>query len=74
MRLPAVPEKPVRLLRLDEVRKPLADCRGSESNQVRDRAIIRLLLDCGIGAHGLSVADLDFEQDIAIVIGKGWRA
>jgi integrase len=39
--------------------------------------MVRMMLDCGIRRSelmGLAVDDLDFEQDIAIVLGKGRRA
>lgn len=54
----------------------LAACKGSEFTERRDTAVIRLLIDTGIRSSellGLGVADLDFEQDIAIVLGKGGR-
>jgi site-specific recombinase XerD len=77
MHPPAVPEKPVPVLTDDEVKRLLYACRGSEFTALRDSAMIRMMLDCGIRRSelmGLAVDDLDFEQDIAIVLGKGRRA
>ncbi len=76
MRPPAVPEQPIPILTDDDVRRLLAACRGSGFTEVRDTAMIRMLLDCGIRRAelmGLNVADVDFEQDVALVMGKGRR-
>jgi integrase len=40
----------------------------------RDEAIVRLLLDTGMRrgeCAGLTVADVDLDQDVAVVLGKG---
>ncbi|MDQ1736592.1 MAG: hypothetical protein QOH56_2843 [Pseudonocardiales bacterium] len=76
MRPPAVPEKPVPVISSEDVRKLLAACKGTRFTEVRDTAMIRLLLDCGIRRSelmGIALTDLDFEQDVAVVMGKGRR-
>lgn len=76
MRPPAVPEQPISLLTDDNIRQLLAACHGAGFTEVRDTAMIRMLLDCGIRRAelmGLAVTDLDFEQDVALVMGKGRR-
>jgi site-specific recombinase XerD len=76
MRPPTVPEKPVPVLTDDDVAKLLKACAGKEFVDVRDTAVVRLLLDSGIRRAelmGLLVDDLDFEQGTALVHGKGRR-
>lgn len=76
MHPPNVPEKPVPVLSDDELRRLLAACKGPGFTEVRDTAILRMLIDCGIRraeVMGLAVEDLDFEQDVARVVGKGDR-
>ena len=79
MRPPAVPEQPVPILTGDELAKLLAAAKGTTIENLRDTAIIRLLLDTGMRAAelvGLAVDDLDFEVPrggLAHVMGKGRR-
>lgn len=76
MRPPAVPEQPVPLLSDEELARLLAAAKGNTFENRRDTAILRLLLDTGMRAGelvGLTVEDLDFEQDVAFVMGKGRR-
>jgi site-specific recombinase XerD len=73
---PAVPEQPVPVLDLDALRALLATCKGNTFENRRDEAIIRLLVDTGMRAGeliGLTVEDIDREQAVAYVIGKGGR-
>jgi integrase len=54
----------------------LATCKGNTFENRRDTAIIRLLLDTGMRAGelcGLRVEDVDFEHQVALVVGKGGR-
>lgn len=73
---PFVPEKAVPVLSIEQMRALLDQCQGRGFIQLRDTAIIRLLLDSG-GRLGevaaLNVDDLDFEMDIAHAVGKGRR-
>jgi len=76
MRPPKVPEQPVEILTDDELSRLLACCRGQSFENRRDTALLRLLLDTGMRASeliGLAVTDLDSEQSVAHVLGKGRR-
>ncbi|MDH6131721.1 site-specific recombinase XerD [Kitasatospora sp. MAA4] len=76
MRPPAVPEQPVPIFSDAELRTLLAACKSRDFAAVRDTAIIRLLDDTGIRAAelvGLAEDDVDFEQDVVHVLGKGRR-
>jgi len=74
---PAVPEQPVPLLTDEDIGRVLDACRGSDFEARRDTAIIRLLLDSGIRLNelvGIRVEQLDWDLDVAHVMGKGRRA
>src|SRR3954453_15427865 len=76
MRPPAVPEQPVDILTDDELRALLDAARGNTFENRRDTAMLRMLIDTGMRAGelaGLAVTDLDSEQGVAIVMGKGRR-
>lgn len=76
MHPPKVPEVPVPVLGDDELRRLLATCAGKDYVQRRDTAIISLFLDTGMRLAelaNLTVTDLDLDQDVAIVLGKGRR-
>jgi len=76
LRPPIVPEVPVPVLSDDNLRRLLKTCEGKEFVSRRDMAVVRLLIDTGmrIGeCAGLVVTDLDLDQDVAIVLGKGRR-
>lgn len=76
MKPPHVPEQPVPVLTDAQLSELLATCKGPEFIERRDTALIRLLVDTGIRSSellGLTVDDLDFEQDVALVLGKGGR-
>lgn len=73
---PAVPEQPVPILDDAVLSALLATCRYNTFENRRDTAIIRLLLDTGMRAGelcGLRVEDVDFEHQVALVVGKGGR-
>jgi site-specific recombinase XerD len=77
MRPPAVPEQPVPILSDDELTRLLKAAAGNTFEQRRDTALLRFLLDTGARAAevmGLRTTDLDFDADIAHVMGKGRRA
>jgi len=76
MKPPHVPEEPPPVLREADLRKLLAACNGQEFDDRRDTAIIRLFLDTGMRRGelaGLRLEDVDFDHDVAIVLGKGRR-
>lgn len=77
MRPPAVPEQPVPVLSDDDLSRLLATATGNTFEARRDTALLRFLIDTGSRAAevmGLAVTDLDFESDVAHVMGKGRRA
>ena len=76
MRPPHVPEVPVPIVDIADVRLLLNACKGSDFYARRDTAIIRLLFDCGVRASellGLTVDDVDLDHDAVHVLGKGRR-
>jgi len=76
MRPPTIPEEPPPLLGADDLRKLLKACEGQSFPERRDTAIIRLLIDTGMRRAelaGLRVQDVDFDHDVALVMGKGRR-
>ena len=76
MKPPAIPETPPDILHNDQVRALLKTCEGRDFEARRDTAIIRLLLDTGMRRAeiaGLGVTDIDFEHNVAHVLGKGSR-
>ena len=76
MTAPSVPEQPVAILSIDDLSRLLATCRGNTFENRRDLAIIRMFIDTGMRAGelaGLCVDDLDTEQTVAHVLGKGGR-
>jgi integrase/recombinase XerC len=76
MKPPIVPERPVPVLTETQLRTLLAGAKSNSFVDRRDNAIMRLLLDTGgrlSEVAGLRVDDLDFEHDVAHVLGKGRR-
>jgi len=76
MRAPTTPEVPVPVLTEDQMRRLLKVCSGAGLEDRRDTAIIRLLIDSGMRLGelaGLRTTDIDFDDGIAIVMGKGRR-
>ncbi|MBM4419958.1 MAG: integrase [Chloroflexi bacterium] len=76
MQPPTVPEEPPAVLTEDELRRLLKACEGRDFNARRDAAIIRLFIDTGMRLSeltGLTLGDLDLDQNVAIVLGKGRR-
>lgn len=74
---PMVPDRPVGVLTVEQIRDLLAACGGKSYEDRRDSAIIRLFLEPG-GPRaselvGLTLADLDLDRDLATVHGKGRR-
>ena len=75
-RPPQVPEAPPAVLTDDDLRRLLKVCEGKELEARRDTAIVRLLLDTGMRRAEIAtlrVEDLDFDHNVALVVGKGRR-
>jgi site-specific recombinase XerD len=76
MRPPAVPDQPVPLVREDAFRRLLEACAGWDFETRRDTAPILLLVDVGprrAEVAGMRLTDLDFDLQVALVLGKGGR-
>ena len=76
MKPPRVPEEPVSVLSDDDLKRLLAVMAGTTFEDRRDTAIVRLFVDTGMRLSelvNLSVADLDRDQAVALVVGKGSR-
>jgi site-specific recombinase XerD len=76
MRPPIIPETPVPVVSDDEIKRLLKACEGKGFDERRDTAIMRLLIDSGLRraelAH-LTVGDVDLDQNVVVVLGKGRR-
>jgi site-specific recombinase XerD len=73
---PSVPENPPPMLSDDQVRALLKACEGRGFEERRDTAIIRLFFDTGMRRSELAylrLGDLDLDQNLARVTGKGNR-
>jgi site-specific recombinase XerD len=74
---PAVPEQPVPVLTVEQLKALLAASAGREFEQLRDTALIRLFLDTGARCGEISplrMDDVDYDADTILVMGKGRRA
>jgi site-specific recombinase XerC len=74
MRPPMVPERPVPVLSADRLRALVATCSGKSFIDRRDEAILRLFADTGLRLSELAhrtVADVDLDDGLATVMGKG---
>lgn len=71
---PHVPEKAVPVIPEAELRRLVAACEGKDFVSRRDEALLRMFVDCGIRSDemvGLRVTSLDFDYNVAVVLGKG---
>jgi site-specific recombinase XerD len=76
MKPPALPESPPAILTEDDLRRLVKVCEGTGFQERRDMAILRLLMDTGMRRAelaGLGVDDVDVQQRLAWVVGKGGR-
>lgn len=76
MKPPTVPEQTTPVLSTDDARALLKSCASRAFVDVRDTAIIRLFLDTGMRLEELSrlrLEDVDLDQNVAYVMGKGRR-
>jgi site-specific recombinase XerD len=76
LRPPLVPEQPVPVLPVEQLRTLLRVCEGRDFISRRDTAVVRLFVDTGMRLSelaGLQVGDVDLDLDVAVVLGKGRR-
>jgi site-specific recombinase XerD len=77
MNPPQIPDEPPSVLTDEELRRLLKACEGRDFTDRRDAAIIRLFLDTGVRvaeAAGIMLpGDLDLDDQVVIVLGKGRR-
>jgi site-specific recombinase XerD len=76
MQKPIVPVVPVPIVSDDDLRRLLKSCSGSTFENVRDLAILRVMIDTGtrLGeVAGLTVEDVDRSVEEITVVGKGRR-
>jgi len=76
LRAPRIPETPVQVLTDAEIRSLLATCSGNGFFARRDHAILRLFADTGMRRGelvGLRLEDVDLDEKVAYVVGKGRR-
>ena len=74
MRPPTVPEKAVPVVPVQDLRQLLKACEGRDFLELRDTALIRLMLEPGgmrrAEVVGLTVGSIDLDSDVAVVVGK----
>ena len=76
MRPPQLPEQPVDVVRAEHLTRLLKTCEGRDFTSRRDTAIILLLVDTGMRRAecvGMTLDDVDLDQRIVWVLGKGRR-
>ena len=76
MRPPHVPEAPAPVLSDKQLKAILDTCKGNSFDDRRDMAILSVLLDTGLRRAelaGLTLDDVDFDNDSMVVLGKGGR-
>lgn len=76
MHPPLVPERPVPVLTTEQLQALLADCAGRRLVDRRDLALIRMMIDTGgrlAEISGLRVDDVDLDEQVCQVTGKGRR-
>lgn len=74
---PMLPEQPVTVLKVDQLKALLKSCSGREFVQRRDLAVLYLFLDSGIRRAelaALDVVDVDLDHREVTVLGKGRRS
>jgi site-specific recombinase XerD len=76
MHPPTVPDQPVPIVDDDDLKKLLKACEGTQFEDRRDAALLRLLMDTGVRLSevtGLALDDVDFNLNVIVVLGKGRR-
>jgi integrase/recombinase XerC len=77
LKCPTVPEQQVPVVPDEDLKKLLATCKTKSFVDLRDEALIRILVDCGLRraeCAGINVDDLDMDCDDLGVTGKGRRS
>jgi site-specific recombinase XerD len=73
---PTVPESVIEVVSDDDLRRLLASCAGRDFENIRDAALLRLMMESGIRlaeAAGLQLTSLDLDYGLLAVIVKGRR-
>ncbi len=73
---PIVPDQPVAVVREDAIRELFRSLNGKTFKDRRDAAAVRLFLDTGLRLSelaGLQVSDVDLDDRMVTVLGKGRR-
>jgi site-specific recombinase XerD len=76
MKPPSVPDQPIPVLGVPQLRALFAVCAGKDFDARRDTALLMTLLDAGprrAELLGMRLEDLNFEYDVVRVVGKGGR-
>lgn len=76
MRPPHIPDEPPAIVEPAELKALLATVTGTDFDERRDAAILRLFLDSGLRRAelaGLRLGDVDFGNKVVVVLGKGAR-
>ncbi|MHB8438237.1 MAG: tyrosine-type recombinase/integrase [Acidimicrobiales bacterium] len=76
MRSPRIPDRPVPVVADEVLRALLSACEGTRFEDVRDRALLGLMIDSGARlaeVAGIRLVDLDLDGQTVTVIGKGQR-
>src|ERR687896_2470574 len=76
MKPPQLPEQPVEVVGSEHVARLLKTCEGRDFTSRRDSAVILLLVDTGMRraeCAGMTLDDVDLDQRIVWVLGKGRR-
>jgi len=76
MRPPQLPEQPIDVVRPEHLARLLKNCEGRDFTSRRDTVIILLLVDTGMRraeCAGMTLDDIDLDQRIVWVLGKGRR-
>jgi site-specific recombinase XerC len=76
MRPPQLPEQPVDVVPAEHLTRPLRICEGRDFISRRETAVILLLIDTGMRraeCAGMTLDDVDLDQRIMWVLGKGRR-
>jgi site-specific recombinase XerD len=76
MKPPNLPEQPVGVIRAEQLVRLLKTCERRDFTSRRDTAIILLLVDTGMRRAecvGMTVDDIDLDQRMVWVLGKGHR-